>query len=108
MAELISPEHKTFVLGVIFKHFSEAKVTAFGSRIRGDAKQYSDLDLSITLPQGQEKLATFSKLALLDEELANSDLPFKVDIVLHHNLSEKFRTLVERTGVIWSRIIGRR
>ena len=99
MPEVISALHKTFVLSTIRKHFPDARVIAFGSRVRGDSKKYSDLDLAISFPN--ENNALLSKIAFLEEEFEQSDLPFKVDLVLYDSLSSDFQKIIDRTGVVW-------
>ena len=48
---------------------------AYGSRVKGTAKKYSDLDLCF-----QEKIP-WNILSHIEEELEESNLPFKVDLV---------------------------
>jgi len=48
---------------------------AYGSRAKGTAKKYSDLDLCY-----QENIPSY-KVVELEEELENSDLPFMVELV---------------------------
>ena len=48
---------------------------AYGSRVKGQARQYSDLDLCY-----QENIP-ITKLLEIEEELENSDLPFFVELV---------------------------
>jgi uncharacterized protein len=48
---------------------------AYGSRAKGTAKKYSDLDLCY-----QENIPSY-KVVKLEEELENSDLSFMVELV---------------------------
>jgi uncharacterized protein len=66
---------------------SQAKVWAFGSRAKGTAKPYSDLDLVIDLGE----IATLSLLAKLANDFEETTLPFKVDIVDWQSISEPFQ-----------------
>jgi predicted nucleotidyltransferase len=54
-----------------------ARACVFGSRARGGARQYSDLDLAFEWdrPLGLDLLGRIA------EALSESDLPYKVDIV---------------------------
>lgn len=67
----------------------------FGSRARGDDNKFSDVDLGI-----YKKKDVDLKISLLREILENSNLPFKVDIVVLNN-NEKFRDVVSKEGVRW-------
>lgn len=71
-------------------------VWAFGSRVRGNAKKYSDLDLVLVAskPLALETLADLT--AMFDE----SDLPFKVDLLDWATTSESFRKIIEAEKVV--------
>jgi predicted nucleotidyltransferase len=65
-------------------------VWAFGSRVDGTAKPHSDLDL-VLLARDPVPLAT---LALLEDDFAESDLPYRVDVVDWTRLDESFRQVI--------------
>lgn len=69
---------------------------AFGSRVNGTAKPYSDLDLVIL---GSEPLS-LSTLADLADGFSESDLPFKVDLVDWATTGERFRKMIEGGRVV--------
>lgn len=48
---------------------------AFGSRVRGDQKQFSDLDLAY------DEEIPWRDLVRIETDFEESDLPFKVDII---------------------------
>ncbi len=62
-------------------------VWAFGSRVIGNAKEFSDLDLVIH----SDHPISLEILGQLKHELSESDLPFKVDLVDWSLLSKEFR-----------------
>ena len=68
------------------------KVLVFGSRVKGNIKHYSDLDLCI---MGTESL-TFEVLAHLKEAFSESDLPMRVDIVEWVNITPEFQDVINR------------
>jgi type I restriction enzyme S subunit len=84
------------VRGLLQRHVPGREVWAFGSRAKGTAKPFSDLDLAIlgTLP------LPLSTLAELADDFSESDLPFKVDIVDWATTSESFRKVIEAERVI--------
>lgn len=71
-------------------------VWAFGSRARWTAKPHSDLDLAII---GEQAL-DWRLSAELAEALAESDLPFKVDIVDWASTSPAFRQIIAQDKVV--------
>lgn len=91
----LAPRHLDLVKRILNERVPGVRAWAFGSRAKGTAQKFSDLDLAIAaeLPVG------FHTLALLEEDLADSDLPMKVDVVDLLSLSPAFRAIVERDGV---------
>jgi predicted nucleotidyltransferase len=74
-----------------------ARVWIFGSRARGDHKPFSDVDLLFEWAEAEnEKLKLISGIR---EELENSELPFKVDLVNRRELAESYRTDIERDKI---------
>ncbi|WP_420238021.1 nucleotidyltransferase family protein [Telmatobacter bradus] len=84
------------VRALLQRHLPEREVWAFGSRVQGKAKTYSDLDLAVL---GEEPL-TLSTLAELAEEFSESDLPYKIDIVDWATTSERFREIIRQEYVV--------
>lgn len=77
-------------------HVSEYPVWAFGSRVKGTAKAYSDLDLAIISPQP----LSLTTMAALKEAFDESNLPMRVDVVDWATTSESFRHIIEQNKVI--------
>lgn len=71
-------------------------VWAFGSRVKGTAKAYSDLDLAIisALP------LPMAIMAELRQALDDSDLTIKVDVVDWGQTSHRFRTIIEENKLL--------
>ena len=72
----ITPEEQSIVLRILNEIVPDREVRAFGSRVTGKAKPFSDLDLAI---MGDEPLSLETR-ARLEEAFSESDLPWKVDI----------------------------
>ena len=72
-----------------------AKVCVFGSRATGKTKRSSDLDLAIDAGRPLTQNENFALGDAFDE----SDLPYKVDLVDMHNVSETFKAIIERDMV---------
>jgi predicted nucleotidyltransferase len=62
---------------------------AFGSRVKGSCKTFSDLDLcyQVDIPD--------SVIAGLMDDFEQSDLPFKVDIVAWKRCSPEFQQMIQ-------------
>lgn len=63
---------------------------AFGSRVTGKHKEFSDLDLCFKTPIDDKTL--FAIMSAFEE----SDLPFKVDIVDYHKCDVSFQRLIDQ------------
>jgi uncharacterized protein len=73
------------------------KIWIFGSRARGDHRPYSDIDLLYQFP---EQSTDFSRLiSRLKEELEESSLPYKVDLVDINDLAESYKQNILRDRV---------
>jgi len=92
----IRPDLWPIVRDILRKHVPRHEVWAFGSRVSGRVKPYSDLDLAIIsdtpLPLGIG--------AALSEDFSESDLPWRVDVVDWATTSPTFRTIIEQNKVV--------
>lgn len=87
------------VRDLLRRHVPDREVWAFGSRATRTAREYSDLDLCVV---GESPLSLTVRAALTDD-LAESDLPFKVDVVDWAAASETFRGIMEKQRVVVQR-----
>jgi predicted nucleotidyltransferase len=69
----------------------DCEVRAFGSRLEGKAKKFSDLDLVLV---GGEKL-NWRRIELLKDAFSSSDIPIIVDVIDWHAISDEFRAIIE-------------
>ncbi len=91
MIDLTSAQRQT-IADILQRFVPDCEARAFGSRVRGAAKPYSDLDLAIV---GKTKLP-FKKLAALRIAFEESDLPFRVDVLDWHSISPEFQKAIEQ------------
>ncbi len=91
----LAPHHKALLLAILNTHLPGARVWAFGSRVTGRARPFSDLDLAV---EGAAPIDTRT-LALLRDDLAESDLPMVVEVLDLRAISSAFRAVVERERV---------
>jgi uncharacterized protein len=81
------------VRNLLAKHLPGNRVYVFGSRARGTAKPFSDLDLAIEAdaPIPPERIES------LREAFSESNLPILVDLVDLRTVSDTFRTRIFET-----------
>jgi len=81
---------------ILSSHVPDITVWAFGSRVTGSARQYSDLDLALITVEPL-LLATKADLVACFSE---SNLPFKVDLVDWSSTSDNFRKIITANKVV--------
>ncbi|WP_417707778.1 nucleotidyltransferase family protein [Rheinheimera aquimaris] len=84
------------VSAILQRHLPNNEVWAFGSRVKGNAKPYSDLDLAII----SDTPLPLTLLAEVAEAFSESDLPWKVDLVDWATTSERFRQVIAEQKLI--------
>jgi predicted nucleotidyltransferase len=84
------------VRDILHRHVPGLAVRAFGSRVNGTARHYSDLDLAIIAATP----LPFDLIGRLREDFSESGLPFRVDILDWATTGEPFRRIVEQDSVV--------
>lgn len=92
----LTPQELAEVKRILLVHVPDRTVYAFGSRVRGKAKPFSDLDLAV---MGETPLE-FSQLSALKDAFAESNLPFRVDVIDWADTSESFRRIIEESYAV--------
>ena len=90
----ISKNDLRIIKNILKTHIPGCEVRVFGSRYIGNAREYSDLDIIVV---GKSKLG-LTALSDLKELFAESDLPFRVDILDWHAVTQEFRNVIEKSG----------
>lgn len=88
----LSPEYLSTVKDILQQLVPEYEVRVFGSRYKWLATTSSDLDLAVV---GTEQLSA-RLLSNLQDAFADSDLPFKVDVLDWQALSDEFKAVIEK------------
>jgi len=83
----LEEKHLKIVKDILLKNNISAYV--FGSRAKGTAKALSDLDLCIKDDSAK------SEIRRLQDAFEESNLPFKVDIILWSEISENFQKHIQ-------------
>lgn len=91
MTLAVSDKELSTVRDILARIVPGTEHLAFGSRLGQSYHRYSDLDIAIRA----DGPIPLSQLSALEEAFAESDLPFRVDIVDLHRVSPEFRQLVE-------------
>lgn len=91
----LTPDEVKVVKEILAKYLPHVEVRVFGSRLRNDHKKYSDLDLLLI---DKEKIPREVLFAMQDD-FAESDLPFRVDLVDINRISAEFRKMIVKDAV---------
>ncbi len=91
----IRPHHLHIVQYILQQYVPDARVRVFGSRAKGTARKTSDLDLCIDAGAP----LSFTTAGNLSEDFAESDLPYKVDVVDWHACSPDFQELINSSSL---------
>ena len=88
----LDPKYIDFIKETILAEIPNVKIYIFGSRVQGNALEYSDVDIAL---KDKEKISIESILKLRIK-FENSTFPYKVDIVDLKNLKDEFRGIIEK------------
>ena len=86
----LAPQDLSALLAILHRYIPEGEVWAFGSRVRGTARPFSDLDLVIVKDQPLD----VQTRAELKYDLSESNLPIKVDLVEWARTDPSFQDLI--------------
>ncbi len=86
----LTAEERALLERLLREYLPGVKVWAYGSRVRGTARPNSDLDL-VVFAREDQRIA----VGELRDALAESDLPFKVDLHIWDDLPETFHRQIE-------------
>ena len=91
----LSPQQLRLVQDLLAAHLSGVEVWAYGSRVRGTARRYSDLDMvAFTEPVHS------AQLNILREAFEESDLPFRVDLFSWSETPASFHPQIKANYVV--------
>ena len=91
---LMSNQDKKILTQILSKY--PYQFYAYGSRVKGTARQFSDLDVCY-----QEEIPSY-KLVEIEEELENSDLSFIVELVSWNHMRPAFQKVIQKDLVLIS------
>ena len=86
----VSVTEWNIIQSILATYIPHREVWAFGSRVKGRVKSFSDLDIAI---MGDTPMS-IAEIADLKQAFSDSALPYKVDLVLWSETSENFKQLI--------------
>lgn len=89
-------DYLVIVENILKQFLPDYTVWAFGSRVAGTARKYSDLDLAVI----SDVPLDFGLMGMVRDAFSESDLPIKVDVVDWADLSGEFREIIKRNYII--------
>ncbi|MEE6032318.1 nucleotidyltransferase domain-containing protein [Avibacterium paragallinarum] len=92
----IQPQHLEIVEKILRTYLSEYEVRAFGSRVKGTARPFSDLDLVVMTTQP----LSLRTLCEVENAFSESDLPWQVDIVDWAATSAEFQQIILQKSIV--------
>lgn len=100
----IHPDHWKIVQRILQEHVPDLEVWAFGSRAKGSAKEFSDLDLAIIT----DEPLPIDTSAALNKSFSDSDLPWKVEVADWSSVSGFHRSVIENSRVVVQEVAHKR
>jgi len=92
----LPPQDVSDLLELLNRYAPDAEIWAFGSRVNGKARPFSDLDVVIV----QDKPLDAQTKAELHYALSESNLPVKVDVVEWAGTSASFRDIIVQNHIV--------
>jgi predicted nucleotidyltransferase len=91
----LTPKQRDIVLALLKRFLPGVKVWVYGSRANGTSRSQSDLDM-VAFASPEQTASVFALREAFDE----SDLPFRVDLILWHEIPEQFRRNIEVSHLV--------
>lgn len=99
MSHGIDENSKRKIIAVISALIPEATIYLFGSRARGTQSQWSDIDIAL---DAGEKLSRYD-IGEIKSMFEASSMPYRVDIVDFHTVSDDMQKSILDEGIIWKK-----
>lgn len=94
----IDEKTKKIIIGVIKTLIPTAQIYLFGSRARGTHAARADIDIAIDAGHKLERIS----VGEIRDMLNASNIPYKIDVIDLHNVSEAMKKSVLDEGIAWN------
>ena len=88
---IMTPRAYETLLNILRQYLPDATIWAYGSRVKGNARPSSDIDL-VTFSDAKPRW----KFGELIDALEESDLPFRVNLLIWDEIPQSYRREIER------------
>ena len=93
----VDEKSKAKIIALIHALVPNAKIYLFGSRAQGTNSEMSDIDLALDAGERLPKLT----VGELRDIMVATNIPYKVDIVDLHHVSDTMRKAILKDKVLW-------
>ena len=91
----VKPRDKEILFSLLTQYLPNTAIRAYGSRVTGHSRPWSDLDL-VLFSNAEQK----SCISLLKEALEESNLSFRVDLLEWNSLPDNFKTNISASPFV--------
>jgi predicted nucleotidyltransferase len=91
----LDEKYIAIIQGILSEHVPNTTVLAYGSRVKGESHEGSDLDLVIISDSVPEE-----QLARLREAFTDSQLPISIDVLDWNSIPDSFKQEIEKQHFI--------
>jgi uncharacterized protein len=96
----IEEQYKQKIINLIVALHPQIKIYLFGSQATGTQVHGSDIDIALDAGKQMKR----SAVGEIREVLNATDIPYKIDVVDLHLISEKMREMILKEGILWKSI----
>lgn len=96
---MVEPEIKEKIIRMISAIEPNVKIILFGSRARGTASKFSDIDIAI---DAGEQLPR-STLGEINSIFEASNIMYKIQVLDFNNIDDDIKGSIKREGIIWKK-----
>lgn len=98
LSKNLNERYKSKLIEIIHKHIPQCKIYLFGSFARGSQGQGSDIDLGLD----NKKIIPLRLIGNIKEAIEDSTIPYNVDVVDVHSVSETMKHEILDKGILWT------
>ena len=93
----INSETKQKIISIIKALMPTAKIYLFGSRARGTARKWSDIDIALDVGHAVPLTAIDELISMFQA----TNIPYKIEIVDFHQVNPDMQNAIKNEGVLW-------